>query len=108
MRCYTLADRTTRYQEALNWIDRARVAEPGNAAIIDSYGWVLFLLGKPREALDQLRHARPAERCRHRQSPRSGAVGAGPEGRGAQVFRGSAPDRSGQSSLQRAMQEVGA
>ena len=37
--------------------DRARVAEPGNAAIIDSYGWVLFRLGKTREALGHLRHA---------------------------------------------------
>ena len=54
---YTLADRTQRYREALALIDRARVAEPGNAAIIDSYGWVLFRLGKPREALEHLRHA---------------------------------------------------
>ena len=54
---YTLADRTTRYREALELIDRARVAEPGNAAIIDSYGWVLFRLGKTREALEHLRHA---------------------------------------------------
>ena len=54
---YTLADRTTRYREALELIDRARVAEPGNAAIIDSYGWVLFRLGKPREALEHLRQA---------------------------------------------------
>jgi len=54
---YTLADRTTRYKEALELIDRARVAEPGNAAIIDSYGWVLFRLGRNREALDHLRRA---------------------------------------------------
>jgi tetratricopeptide (TPR) repeat protein len=54
---YTLADRTTRYREALALIDRARVAEPGNAAIIDSYGWVLFRLGRHREALSHLRHA---------------------------------------------------
>lgn len=54
---YTLADRTTRYREALELIDRARVAEPGNAAIIDSYGWVLFRLGRNREALAHLRHA---------------------------------------------------
>ena len=54
---YTLADRTTRYKEALELIDRARVAEPGNAAIIDSYGWVLFRLGRYREALNHLRRA---------------------------------------------------
>lgn len=54
---YTLADRTTRYTEALELIDRARVAEPGSAAIIDSYGWVLFRLGRNAEALVHLRRA---------------------------------------------------
>lgn len=54
---YTLADRTTRYQEALELIDRARTAEPDNAAIIDSYGWVLFRLGRREEALAELRRA---------------------------------------------------
>jgi len=54
---YTLADRTHRYQEALELIDRARVAEPDNAAIVDSYGWVLYRLGRNEEALVQLRRA---------------------------------------------------
>jgi len=54
---YTLADRTTRYQEALELIDRARTAEPDNAAIIDSYGWVLYRLGRKDEALAELRRA---------------------------------------------------
>lgn len=54
---YTLADRTTRYTEALQLIDRARVAEPDEAAIIDSYGWVLYRLGRRDEALAQLRRA---------------------------------------------------
>ncbi|WP_460762897.1 tetratricopeptide repeat protein [Lysobacter fragariae] len=54
---YTLADRTTRYKEALVLIDRARAAEPDNAAIIDSYGWVLFRLGRTEEALGELRRA---------------------------------------------------
>jgi len=54
---YTLADRTTRYTEALELIDRARVADPGNPAIIDSYGWVLYRLGRNDEALVQLRRA---------------------------------------------------
>lgn len=54
---YTLADRTTRFQEALELIDRARTAEPGNAAIIDSYGWVLYRLGRKDEALTELRRA---------------------------------------------------
>ena len=54
---YTLADRTTRYQEALELIDRARAAEPDEAAIIDSYGWVLYRLGRNEEALVELRRA---------------------------------------------------
>lgn len=54
---YTLADRTTRYAEALELIDRARVAEPGNAAIIDSHGWVLYRLGRHDEALVALQRA---------------------------------------------------
>jgi len=54
---YTLADRTERYEEALQLIDRARVAEPDSGAIIDSYGWVLYRLGRHREALVELRRA---------------------------------------------------
>lgn len=54
---YTLADRTTRYQEALQLIERARTAEPDNPAIIDSYGWVLYRLGRKEEALVELRRA---------------------------------------------------
>lgn len=54
---YTLADRTDRYQEALELIDRARAAEPDSAAIIDSYGWVLYRLGRLPEALTELQRA---------------------------------------------------
>ena len=54
---YTLADRTTRYQEALELINRARAAEPDNAAIIDSHGWVLYRLGRNEDALAELRRA---------------------------------------------------
>lgn len=54
---YTLADRTTRYAEAMELIDRARAADPTNAAIIDSHGWVLYRLGRNQEALVQLRRA---------------------------------------------------
>jgi tetratricopeptide (TPR) repeat protein len=54
---YTLADRTTRYREALALIDRARAADPDNAAIIDSHGWVLYRLGRNDEALVELRRA---------------------------------------------------
>ncbi|WP_017163343.1 tetratricopeptide repeat protein [Xanthomonas phaseoli] len=54
---YTLADRTTRYKEALALIDRARTADPDNPAIVDSYGWVLYRMGRTKEALVQLRRA---------------------------------------------------
>ena len=54
---YTLADRTTRYQEALELINRARTAEPDNAAIVDSYGWVLYRLDRIDDALVELRRA---------------------------------------------------
>ncbi|HXH01668.1 MAG TPA: tetratricopeptide repeat protein, partial [Xanthomonadaceae bacterium] len=54
---YTLADRTTRYAEALELIARARTADPDSAAIIDSYGWVLYRLGRSQEAIVELRRA---------------------------------------------------
>ncbi len=93
---YTLADRTTRYQEALELIDRARAAEPDNAAIIDSYGWVLYRLGRSEEALTELRRAFVlAEGSRNRRACRRGAVGSGQEGRGEEVLRRGAQARSG-------------
>jgi len=54
---YTLADRTTRFQEALELIERARNAEPDNYAIVDSYGWVLYRIGRIKEAETELRRA---------------------------------------------------
>jgi tetratricopeptide (TPR) repeat protein len=54
---YTLADRTTRYREALELIDRARAADPNNAAIVDSYGWVLYRLGRTADSLVELQRA---------------------------------------------------
>ncbi|AXI84326.1 hypothetical protein FUT69_03300 [Xylella taiwanensis] len=54
---YTLANHTTRYKEALALIDRARMVEPDNPAIIDSYGWVMYRLGRLKEALAELKRA---------------------------------------------------
>jgi len=51
---YTLADRTDRYDEAQKLIGRAMDLNPGSAAIIDSWGWVLFRQGEYSEALIQL------------------------------------------------------
>ena len=48
---YTLADKTDRYEEALQLITVALALRPDNPAILDSMGWVLFKLGKNEEAL---------------------------------------------------------
>ena len=94
-------------QEALELIDRARVAEPDNAAIIDSYGWVLYRLGRNDEALVQLRRAyTAAEGPGDRRAPRRGAVGdrAARTRRGA--FRRSRKLDPDNRALQRALREV--
>lgn len=54
---YTLADRTDRYQEALDLIERAYAQTPNQAAVIDSLGWVHFKLGNIDLALKYLREA---------------------------------------------------
>lgn len=54
---YTLADRTDRYQEALELIQRAIKLKPDTPAIIDSLGWVSYRLGRIEEALRHLRRA---------------------------------------------------
>jgi tetratricopeptide (TPR) repeat protein len=51
---YTLADRTEEYREAEKLIRKALELEPESAAIIDSFGWVLFKRGQYEEALEQL------------------------------------------------------
>lgn len=54
---YTLADRTDRYAEAKKLIQKALKLDPDSAAIIDSYGWVLYKLGQPEQALVELQRA---------------------------------------------------
>jgi tetratricopeptide (TPR) repeat protein len=54
---YTLADRTSRYQEALDYIRRAAELVPDDPAILDSLGWVSYRLGKMDEALKWLSRA---------------------------------------------------
>nr|WP_297459223.1 tetratricopeptide repeat protein [uncultured Halomonas sp.] len=54
---YTLADRTARYQEALELIERAHRLEPESPAILDSLGWVHHKLGDDQRALPYLREA---------------------------------------------------
>jgi len=54
---YTLADQTDRYQEALEYIQKAFALKPDAAAILDSMGWVQYRLGNYAEALRYLRQA---------------------------------------------------
>lgn len=54
---YTLADRTDRYQEALDYITQAYAKKPDDPAIIDSMGWVQYRLGNLEEARRYLQQA---------------------------------------------------
>ncbi len=54
---YTLADRTERYEEAHELINRALDLRPNDYHILDSKGWVLYRLGRLDEALVYLRRA---------------------------------------------------
>lgn len=54
---YTLADRTTRYDEARTLIEQAYQINPNDPAILDSLGWVNYRQGNLREAERLLRQA---------------------------------------------------
>lgn len=54
---YTLADRTEEYREAEKLIRKALKLNPDSPAIIDSWGWVLYRLGRHEEALVELERA---------------------------------------------------
>jgi len=54
---YTLADRTSRYKEALEYIKRAAELVPDEPAILDSLGWVSYRLGRMDDALKWLSRA---------------------------------------------------
>lgn len=54
---YTLADRTTRYEEALQLIERAHAIDGEDPAIIDSLGWVHYRMGALEQAESLLREA---------------------------------------------------
>ena len=54
---YTLADRTDRLQEAYGYIKQAIALAPEEPAILDSMGWVLYRMGRAREATEYLRRA---------------------------------------------------
>jgi tetratricopeptide (TPR) repeat protein len=54
---YSLADRNVRLAEAFELIDKALKMAPGDPYIMDSMGWVLFRMGKLKEAEQSLRQA---------------------------------------------------
>jgi tetratricopeptide (TPR) repeat protein len=54
---YTLADRNERLDEAHALIEKALKLSPDDAFIMDSMGWVLYRMGRNREALDVLQRA---------------------------------------------------
>ncbi len=54
---YMLANHSDRYDEALQLITKALEQVPDEPAIIDSYGWVLFRMGRVGDAVTQLRKA---------------------------------------------------
>jgi tetratricopeptide (TPR) repeat protein len=54
---YTLADRTQRFDEAYELISRALALQPGEPAILDSMGWVLYRKGEYAEAIGYLERA---------------------------------------------------
>ncbi len=54
---YTLSDRTTRYAEAKELIERAHKINPNDPAVLDSLGWVNYRLGNLDEAERLLRQA---------------------------------------------------
>lgn len=54
---YALVDRTDQFTESEELIREALALDPGNPAIIDSLGWVLYKTGRHEEGLAELRRA---------------------------------------------------
>lgn len=54
---YTLTDRTTRFQEALELLQQAIALKPDDAFILDSMGWLQYRLGNNVEAVKYLKRA---------------------------------------------------
>ena len=54
---YTLADRTTRFSEAKELIEKAFKLSPDDPFILDSLGWVNFRMGRMQDAIKHLQTA---------------------------------------------------
>lgn len=58
---YTLTLRTTRYEEARGYLEKAIALRPNDFYVLDSMGWVLYKLGQIGDALDYLTRALEAK-----------------------------------------------
>ena len=54
---YSLVERDEKLDLALKYSQRAIDIAPNNAAYLDTYGWILFKLGKNNEALNYIRNS---------------------------------------------------
>lgn len=54
---FILTDHSTRYSEALTYINRALKLQPQNPSVLDSMGWLQYRLGNAKSALDYLQKA---------------------------------------------------
>lgn len=54
---YSLVEKQTKLDEALNMIERAVAARPDSGYIVDSLGWVLYRLGRYEEAVGHMERA---------------------------------------------------
>ncbi len=52
---YSLAERGKNLQKALELAQKAITLEPNNAAYLDTYGWVLYKLGKYKQAAEYIK-----------------------------------------------------
>ncbi len=59
---YMLADKNVRLEQAKELIEKALEIQPDNGAYLDSYGWVLYRLGKNKKALEYLLRAYEIEK----------------------------------------------
>lgn len=54
---YSLVERQENLDEALKMIEQAVAARPDSGAIVDSFGWVLFRMGRYDDAIGQMERA---------------------------------------------------
>jgi predicted Zn-dependent protease len=54
---YLLADSGTRLDDAARYLAHARELSPGDPAVLDSWGWLLYKRGKTRDAIRALDRA---------------------------------------------------